>query len=200
MKLDGGQTVVRSALVPRLFDDHGHVSARQIVAGFLPHVLSGGSNGFALSVGWRDILQTQTNVHAYGCKVADAANVFVETKKQRPLEVEEIVYYRGSYDLGVASIETVATENFILTVVLAPENGLNEHCNIEMQFLVPVSGSQERKSKTYATVALSRLLKSPSEHVCAANEDVRQYLEGILLTDFQASRQGDESPTAAPAT
>ena len=121
-------------------------------------------------------------MHAYGCKVADAANAFVETKKQRPLEGEEIAYYRGSYDLGVASIETVATENFI------------------MQFLVPVSGSQERKSKTYATVALSRLLKSPSEHVCAANEDVRQYLEGILLTDFQASRQGDESPTAAPAT
>lgn len=190
MLIDDDQVVVRSALLPKILAEDGMVAPQQVVAPFSPKVLLGGAEGFALSVGWKALLPTPADVHDFGCRVAAVANVSAEERKGEPLvRGDETIHYRGSYELAVRDVMAVESEVFDIAVRHEPENGLDEHCDIE---LAPkddsISKNKKSKARTGVIAQLFQVLRSPSEHICACDEDLREKLEKYRLPDFQATK------------
>lgn len=190
MPLDGDEWVVRSALWPRVIEaSSGLISQEQVVSPAGPKTFEDGSSGYAVSVGRLSMLIDDDAVHDYGRRVANAANAFFEQKHNRPpVRPDETVHYRGSYDLGVGPISEVKSEVFLVVVEHFPENGLDEHCDIEFRPKDPnISGNKKKNARTGVIAQLMRLLRNPRPCILPEDDDLRDVLEKIDLGSFVAS-------------
>lgn len=185
MVLDDSEVIVRSALVPRILDN-GLVAPQAVVTPFLGKTLESGEKSFALSVGSKTMLPTQELVHDFGCRVAQAANEYMQNKADHVLvRGEETVHYRGSYDLDVGQVHAIESDVFAARVVHAPENNLEEHCDIELHPKAPNMSRRVKGNAVTGVIArLFPLLRSPSEHICGCDDDLRGKLEQHRLRDF----------------
>ncbi|MDR7040579.1 hypothetical protein J2X36_005362 [Methylobacterium sp. BE186] len=181
-QLGADQRIARCVIFPRAFVD-GALMVEQVA---VPQIdkMSDGRNGLLISVGARALLPSDAEVHCFGCKVADVGNTKKAEKLQRPLvRPDETSHYRGFYEILLSALYACDFGSFSVRVIHWPEDGLAEHCNIE---LVPedaeVSKNALRKSAiTEFAVEIASVLTDPREHVCPADLDVAEHLKAFTL-------------------
>lgn len=187
MPLDDEEYVARAALWPRVLEaSTGLVSTEQVVSPAGPKTLADGVLGYAISVGRLALLPTDEAVHDFGRRVADAACADMTQRKGAPLiRPDETVHYRGSFDMPVKGIHAVTSEVFKLSVEPFPENGLDEHCDIEFQPKDPMtSGTKKKNARTGVIAQLALLLTNPRPTILPQDDDIRHLLDPIDITQF----------------
>lgn len=180
--LDASERVARCVVFPRAFED-GALLKEQVA---VPQVdkMSDGLSGLIVSVGARTLLESDADVHVFGCKIAKLGNEKKAAKLQRELKrPEETSHYRGFYEILLSELESLDLGDFSVRVAHWPEDGLDEHCNLE---LAPnnkeISKSALKKSAiTEMAVEIASVLSDPRDHTCPEDQDICEYLRGFSL-------------------
>lgn len=136
-----------------------------------------------LSVGWRALLPTDPEVHAYGCRTAATTNRRKEQKTgQPPKPLEEAAHYIGYYDIPVKGARSAANEVYDVVITNVVEENEPSHCNFELIERDGIDRNTPKSEyKTRIVIALWKLATGPSRHVCECDLDYAPALSAIEL-------------------
>lgn len=148
-----------------------------------------GTFDFATSVGWRSLLSTDDEVHAYGCRSAAFSN---SNKASPPEPLVSAAHYIGFYDLAVGSAVDESNDIYEVFVEQIPENGEDAHCHIVLRERSNLTKDQQKlKSARRSDIffGIWDKMSGPSRHVCSCDD---QYKEQLLKLDLPPPGTPDE--------
>lgn len=137
-----------------------------------------------ISVGRESMLPTWLQVHDYGCRTATSSNT---AKMQRIAKAGQIWsddqhrdYYIGSYRVSVERVLTIRSDHHSIVVWYHPEDGLPEHCNIEIVVENEV-GKDLSHDRTEVIADIHSILEDPNGHICDYDKEYEPLLSKISL-------------------
>ncbi|PBB85739.1 hypothetical protein [Mesorhizobium sp. WSM3876] len=141
----------------------------------------------SLSVGWREYLPTDADVHAYGCRSAAIMNA---GKLQRngvaPEPLKDKAHYLGFFQFSIKGAVGLANEVYRLSFEHVPEHGEEAHAHISYEELDGIDKNVNKASaRTDIVDKLWRLMSAPVRHICPDDEPHRADLEAIDLQNAQ---------------
>ncbi|MFO1104637.1 MAG: hypothetical protein U1E34_00950 [Amaricoccus sp.] len=146
---------------------------------------SDGKRYAEISVGRQSMLPTWPQVHDYGCRTATSSNA---ARMRRVTEGGEAWdddkhrdYYVGSYRLSVERLASIRSDHHSIAVWHHPEEGLPEHCNIEIVVENEVARKQLGHDRTEVIADIQSVLEDPNGHVCDYDRGNEAVLSKISL-------------------
>lgn len=154
---------------------------------------------YALSLASRFLLGTDEGAHRYGRHAAEVANArFADRLGRAPSPPTEKVYYLGFYDLVCKDVHHLPMNHYSVSLKWRPENGIDEHFQIEFQQKNTGGTARERRSdRTAAIGILAKKMVGPQRAILDGDLDgFRAELEFVELPTRPASSasQGGEPP------
>lgn len=140
-----------------------------------------GSSTFVTSVGWRELLPQDEDVHAYGCRSAASSNA---TKEPPPPPLNGAAHYIGFYGLRVGDGVDESNDVYDVHVEQLVENGECAHCHIVLTERENLTKDQQKlKSAKRSDIfyGIWEKMSGPSRHVCECDGDYTDQLESIEL-------------------
>jgi hypothetical protein len=168
--------IARCALFPRYLMNDGTFSSASLVRFDKDKKRSG---VMIMSVADRRRLDTSDKMHAYGCRAAENANKGKAERLERELERPgQTVHYIAYLDVAVERVVSIPATHYKIFVTARPENGLEEHCEIELS-LMELSSPRAARNNEILSVAVKiyELLMEPVCHVCPEDSDLQDLLE-----------------------
>lgn len=181
--------IARAALVSRMLAkgyDSKIVSPVQAIASWPRDAFGGDIEYRTLSTGRCDKLKSLDEVHHFGCRVAKVVNLHRQAGRSKPLRrPKDSTHYIGSYFIEADEVRSIRTEYFSLELLDTPriQDDLEEHCDIVALPLFKFDDDDhlEQSSWTEILALLELCLKDPAPFISDEDNDVREYLEEIVL-------------------
>lgn len=184
-KLPDELGLVRCAIFPQAFEKGAALSIgspfdyRQLL------YFTGSKKRRDLSVGSRDILNSDQLINEYGCRTAGASNADKAARLGRsPEPLVEARHYLGFYYSDVGTVRSLENEVYDVDVERHVENGEVAHCHISMNEKDnPPLNVTKAEYRTLIIDNLWKKLLGPVRQLCGEDANHHDTLSAIHLPE-----------------